>query len=186
MLVEWTSEAVSASRPHRKTLVWDRVVRSFHWIVATGCFVDLFILDDGKAWHRAIGYAIALALFVRVTWGFVGVGHARFGDFVPSPSRLLRYLRSLACGSEPRFLGHNPGGAMMILLLMALLASVLVTGSMLTLDAYFGDERLEALHRALADALLALVVLHVFAALYESLRHRENLVWSMITGYKRL
>lgn len=74
----------------------------------------------------------------------------------------------------------------MILLLMALLASVLVTGSMLTLDAYFGDEWLEALHGALADALIALVVLHVLAALYESLRHRENLVWSMNTGYKRL
>ena len=31
----------------------------------------------------------------------------------------------------------------MILLLMALLASVSITGWMLTLDAYFGDERLE-------------------------------------------
>jgi cytochrome b len=186
MLADANREAASAFRPHGKTLVWDRVVRSFHWIVATGCFVDLFILDDGKAWHRAIGYAIAFALLVRVTWGFVGAGHARFSDFVPSPSRLLRYLRSLACGSEPRFLGHNPAGAIMILLLMALLASALVTGSTLTLDAYFGDDRLEALLGALADALLALVVLHVFAALYESLRHRENLVWSMITGYKRL
>ncbi|MGB5084709.1 MAG: cytochrome b/b6 domain-containing protein [Methylocystis silviterrae] len=185
MLAEANGEVVSASHLHAKALVWDWVVRSFHWVVATGCFVDLFILDDGKAWHRAIGYAIALALVVRVTWGFVGAGHARFSAFVPSPSGLLCYLRSFACGSEPRFLGHNPAGAIMILLLMALLASVLVTGSMLTLDAYFGDERLEALHGALADVLIALVVLHVLAALYESFRHKENLVWSMITGYKR-
>jgi cytochrome b len=186
MLAKASREAKSASRLHGKTLVWDWVVRSFHWIVATGCFVDLFIVDDGREWHRAIGYAIAFALVVRVTWGFVGAGHARFSDFVPSPSRLLCYLRSLASGSEPRFLGHNPAGAIMILLLMALLASVLVTGSMLTLDAYFGDERLEALHSMLADALLTLVILHVSAALYESLRHKENLVWSMITGHKRL
>ena len=82
--------------------------------------------------------------------------------------------------------GHNPAGAVMILLLMALLAGISLTGWMLTLDAYFGEEWLEDLHGALANALLILVVLHVAAAIYESLRHRENLVWSMITGYKRL
>jgi len=166
--------------------VWDPIVRGFHWLVAAGCFIDLFVIDDGRSWHRAIGYIVAGALLARVAWGFVGSRHARFRDFIPTPSRLARYLGAVAQGSEARFLGHNPAGAVMILLLMGLLAGVSVTGWMLTLDAFFGDQSLEALHGLIADTLLALVVLHVLAALYESVRHRENLVWSMITGYKRL
>jgi cytochrome b len=182
---EAADEAVAASSL-RRVLVWDWVVRSFHWLVVAGCFIDLFILDDGKTWHRVIGYVVAFALLIRVVWGVVGSKHARFADFVPSPSSLMDYLRNLAHGTEPRYLGHNPAGAVMILLLMVLLASVSITGWMLTLDAYFGDERLEDIHEVLANTILVLATLHVGAALYESLRHKENLIMSMITGYKRL
>lgn len=169
-----------------KVRVWDPLVRAFHWLVAIGCFIDLFLLDDGRSWHRAIGYAVPAALAVRLIWGFVGTKHARFKAFIPTPFGLLSYVRALARRAEPRFIGHNPAGAVMILLLMALLAGIPLTGWMLTLDAYFGEEWLEDLHGTLANALLIFVVLHVAAAIYESLRHGENLVWSMITGYKRL
>jgi cytochrome b len=169
-----------------KIRVWDPLLRAFHWLVAIGCFIDLFLLDDGRSWHRAIGYAVAAALLVRLLWGFVGTKYARFKTFIPTPFGLLSYVRALARRTEPRFIGHNPAGAVMILLLMALLAGISLTGWMLTLDAYFGEEWLEDLHGALANVLLIFVLVHVVAALYESLRHSENLVWSMITGYKRL
>jgi cytochrome b len=42
-----------------------------------------------------------------------------------------------------------------------------------------------SLHRFLADAVLALVCLHVLAAIVESLRLGENLPLSMITGRRR-
>ena len=73
----------------------------------------------------------------------------------------------------------------MILMLMALLAGVSATGWMLTLDAFFGDKLLEQIHTILAYAILGLAGLHVAAALFESWRHHENLVWSMVTGRKR-
>jgi len=57
---------------------------------------------------------------------------------------------------------------------------------MLTLDAYFGEEWLEDLHELIANAILGLAVIHVLAAIYESMRHRENLILAMITGRKRL
>ena len=66
--------------------VWDPVVRVFHWTVVAGCFVDLFILEDGKFAHRIIGYIVAGALVARLLWGFVGSKHARFADFVPTPN----------------------------------------------------------------------------------------------------
>jgi cytochrome b len=56
---------------------------------------------------------------------------------------------------------------------------------MLTTDAGFGNEALEELHEALANAILAFAGLHVAAALFESWKHGENLVRSMITGRKR-
>mgnify|MGYP005827443281 CR=1 FL=1 len=175
----------SAASQTRKVLVWDLVVRLFHWFVVLGCLADLFIFDDGGRWHRWIGYMVAMALIVRVLWGVVGSKHARFANFAPRPSALARYLAALFRGREPRFLGHNPAGAVMMLSLMALLAGVAATGWMLTLDRFFGSEALEDLHEAVANSIFVLAGLHAAAALFESWRHNENLVLSMITGYKR-
>jgi cytochrome b len=75
---------------------------------------------------------------VRVCWGFVGTRHARFRDFVPSPARLAGYLSALRRGREPRHLGHNPAGAVMMLVLMLLLAGVSITGWMQSLDTFWG------------------------------------------------
>lgn len=169
----------------RTIRVWDPVVRLFHWTVVLGCALNLFVFEDGKAVHRWIGYAVASALAIRVLWGFIGPGYARFASFVPAPRALVSYLKALAAGHEPRYLGHNPAGAVMMVGLMAILAALSLTGWMLTWDAFFGSEDLEDLHEMLANALLVLAALHAIAALFESWRHRENLVWSMITGDKR-
>lgn len=171
--------------PGRELRVWDPLVRLFHWTVVAGCVLDLFVLADGEAAHRFVGYVVATALAVRLIWGFIGAGHARFVDFVPPPASLARYLKALLRGEEPRFIGHNPAGATVMLALMGLLAAVSITGWMLMLDAFFGSEVLEVLHERLANAILVLAGFHSAAALYESWRHKENLVWSMITGRKR-
>jgi cytochrome b len=168
-----------------EVLVWDAVVRLFHWIVVTGCVLDLFVLDDGKAAHRFVGYVVAGVLAVRFVWGFLGPGHARFADFIPTLTILKCYLKALKRGEEPRYIGHNPAGAVVMLTLMWLLAAVSITGWMLTLDVYFGDKMLEGLHEAIANVILVLAGLHAAAAIYESRRHKENLVWAMVTGRKR-
>lgn len=165
--------------------VWDPVVRIFHWTVVAGCVLNLFVLDDGDPPHRIVGYVVAGALAMRLLWGFVGTRHARFSDFVPSPHRLGTYVRALLAGREPRMVGHNPAGAVMMLILMALLAAVSLSGWLMGLDAFWGAEWLEELHEGLANAILVLALLHAGAALFESWRHRENLVWSMVTGRKR-
>ena len=72
-----------------------------------------------------------------------------------------------------------------MLTLMGLLAAVSITGWMLTLDAYFGDKALEELHEGIANFIFVLAALHAAAAIYESRRHKENLVWAMVTGRKR-
>lgn len=176
---------VTPSAAGANVRVWDPVVRLFHWTVVAGCVLNLFVLEDGELPHKIVGYAVAAALAIRLVWGFIGTRHARFVDFVPTPSRLVAYVRALLRGEEPRMLGHNPAGTVMMLALMALLAAVCLTGWMTTLDAFWGEDWLEELHEGLANAILVLALLHAAAALFESWRHRENLVWSMVTGWKR-
>lgn len=165
--------------------VWDPLVRLFHWSVAAACFVNLFILDDGRWVHRWIGYYVAGALAVRVLWGFVGTRHARFTDFVPAPARLMDYLRAFVRGREPRYLGHNPLGALMILLLLALVAAVCLTGWMQKTDRFFGVDWVEVAHAWLTDVLIVAIVFHIAGAVLASISHEENLVWAMVTGRKR-
>ena len=52
-------------------------------------------------------------------------------------------------------------------------------------DRFWGVRWVESLHEALANVILIMAILHVLAALIESWRHRENLVLSMMTGFKR-
>ncbi len=47
------------------------------------------------------------------------------------------------------------------------------------------DSVWEEIHEVLADLMLVFVLLHVGGVVLASVVHRENLVWSMITGYKR-
>lgn len=164
--------------------VWDPVVRLFHWTVVAGCVINL-LFEGGNTFHRAVGYVVAAAVAVRVAWGFAGKGHARFSDFIPRPVALLGYLRLLVSRNEPRFIGHNPAGSVMILLLLGSLTAVSITGWMMGLDRFFGNETLEELHETSAMTILVLAGIHVAAVVFESARHSENLIKAMITGRKR-
>ena len=165
--------------------VWDPIVRLFHWGVVIGCALNLFILEEGKTAHRYVGYAIAALLAVRVVWGFVGPRYARFSDFVPGPRKLMDHARALAHGRDPRFLGHNPLGGVMMIVLMLVLAGTAGTGFMMTTDAFWGVKWVKELHALLANSIYVLVGVHAAAAIFESWRHRENLVLSMVTGRKK-
>ncbi len=179
-----TRELVTPA-PASKVKVWDPVVRLFHWTLALGCIANLTLLRHYETPHRIIGYVIATALAARLLWGAIGSRHARFTDFVPGPRRLAGYLAALARGREPRYLGHNPAGAMMMLALMALVGACALTGWMMGLDAFWGDQRIKGAHEAAANLILLMAIIHILAALAESWRHRENLIAAMLTGWKR-
>lgn len=171
--------------PPARVKVWDPLVRLFHWTVALGCIANLTILREVKVAHRYVGYAVLAAVAIRLVWAFVGTQHARLTDFAPSPRRLASYLRSLVRGREPRYIGHNPAGAVMMLTLIGLVGLCGVTGWMMGLDAFWGEGWVEAMHEGAANVILVMAIVHVLAALVESWRHRENLVLSMVTGLKR-
>lgn len=164
--------------------VWDPLVRVFHWSLAS-LFLANFFTEDGELVHRGLGYAILGLLAVRFVWGWVGTRHARFSDWVVGPARVCRYLRERLAGRSRRQLGHNPGAAVMILALLGGVLLVALTGWLQTTDYFFGVGWMEALHEVLAYGVLGLVVLHVLAAVSESVHYRENLIAAMVHGRKR-
>ncbi len=164
--------------------VWDPLVRLFHWSLA-GLFLANFFTEEGELVHRGFGYAIAILVAVRFVWGWIGTRHARFSDWVVRPRRVRRYLRERLAGRSRRQLGHNPGAAVMILALLAGVLLVAFTGWLQTTDRFFGEDWLEVLHETLAYGVLGLVVVHVLAAVGESMHYGENLIAAMIHGRKR-
>jgi cytochrome b len=167
------------------TKVWDPLVRTGHWLLAGAVAAAWLTSEGGGRWHEWIGYAALALVAVRVAWGFIGSRHARFAQFLRGPFHTLHYARQALAGSEPRHVGHNPLGAWMIVALLTVVAATGLTGWLFTTDAFWGDERVEDLHEALATTLLVLVPLHVAGVVVASLRHRENLAGAMVHGRKR-
>jgi cytochrome b len=165
--------------------VWDPFVRLFHWLL-----VVLFALAwySGGIWdnpHLATGYAVAALVVGRIVWGFVGSRYARFSDFLYSPQTIFRYLFAMLHLRAPRYLGHNPAGGAMVLLLLATLVVLCTPGILMTTDAFWGVQWVDDLHSYASTFALILVGLHVGGIIISSIEHRENLVRAMVTGYKR-
>ena len=122
---------------------------------------------------------------LRVVWGFLGPRYARFAQFVRSPDTVIAYLRAIKDGSERRYIGHNPAGGAMIVVLLVAIAGTAVSGWLLTTDAFWGSAVLQHVHSLLAHGVLALVVVHLAGVALASLRHHENLARAMVVGVKR-
>jgi cytochrome b len=111
--------------------VWDPVVRIGHWTLVIAFFVAYFTEDDYLTQHAWAGYLVGLVVAFRLLWGFVGSRHARFSDFVPSPSTFRGYMRDMLQGRAKRFLGHNPAGGAMIVALLISLSGTVISGLVL-------------------------------------------------------
>jgi cytochrome b len=172
-------QANSASRP-----VWDRFVRLFHWTLVSCVCLNTFVLEEGEWAHEWAGYLAAGLVAARIVWGFIGSRHARFADFFPTSARLKRHLQAVRHGQAEQHWGHNPLGALMMLLLMALVIALGVTGWLQGTDAYYGEEWLQELHEVLANMLMLSAGLHAAAALVMGRIERTRLVKAMITGVK--
>jgi cytochrome b len=165
--------------------VWDSAVRTLHWAVVGAVAAAALSVFWFGGIHEGAGYLALAAVGLRVLWGVFGSRYARFGQFVRTPSATLDYARRVWARREPRYLGHNPLGGWMVLALMGCVTGLAVSGWLYRSDRFWGDETVEAVHRALAWVLLGLFGLHLVGVVFTSRRHRENLVRAMLNGRKR-
>ena len=113
----------------------------------------------------------------------MGVPRSGKKNLAQKPARVLGYLKDMVRGRPQHYLGHNPAGGVMILMLLASLIGTVATGLLMLGDG--GGELWEEVHEFFANFTLFLVVFHVAGVVIGGMLHRENLVRAMITGRKQ-
>ncbi len=167
-----------------KILVWDAPVRVFHWLMVLS-FFGAYLTAESERWrlvHVTLGYTMGGLVAFRIIWGMIGTRYARFSNFIRGPAAVVRYVKSLLKGQPEHTIGHNPAGAVAIVLLMIL--SVLIVASGWAIFNEIGGNLLSELHEVTGNLMLLVVGVHVAGVAVSSWLHRENLVRAMVTGEK--
>lgn len=178
----------------QKSKIWDGAVRIFHWsqvVLLAGLWFSAE--QEWYGLHMTLAYFLAAFVLSRVIWGFIGSDNARFSHFVASPRRVWHWLRQQP---KPASSGHNPLSGYMVLLLLTLVMLQFVTGLMTT-DEILTEGPLVAvvpstwvgiassIHQWNINLILALVAVHILAALWHQWRG-DKVITAMITGVKKL
>lgn len=98
--------------------VWDAFVRIFHWTLVSSILGMYITGEHFNTVHVKIGYILISLILVRILWGFFGSKHARFSDFVYPPRTIYDYLTGLIKNTPTHYLGHNPAGGFMIVVML--------------------------------------------------------------------
>jgi cytochrome b len=178
----------------RSVRVWDLPTRIVHWSLAALVLLLWWTSrNDDIALHKLLGFALLALLAFRLWWGFFGSETARFSDFLKGPRAIGAYLRTGATATR----GHNPLGALSVVILLALLLTESGLGLFAIdedgleagpLSSYvsFDTAQLAAHYHALVfDVLVGFTALHIIAVLvYFALG--QNLIAAMISGRKNV
>lgn len=182
-------------------LIWDLPTRLFHWLlvlaflisVATGLVGGFTQMEI----HLLSGYCLLGLVIFRVVWGVIGYGYSRFSQFVKGPRKIVSYLKGGFLQEEnPSSLlpGHNPLGALSIILMLILVFLQAVTGLFSNDDimtegplVHLVSEKTSNLlsewHEINFFLLAIMVLLHLVAIGWYSLIKKKPMIKTMITGY---
>jgi cytochrome b len=164
---------------------WSVGVRLLHWVLAGSMILSFATHEGGGKLHVFVGYVALASALARTLLGLFGKDRWRFSSFVRNRKTTFQYAKQVASKVEPRYLGHNPLAAWMVLALLFVAITSGISGWLYTTDQFWGVAWVGNTHDVLGHALIPLLLLHVAGAIFTSLRHKENLVAAMIHGNKR-
>lgn len=162
---------------------WSLITRLTHWLIAIPVLLDFFI-DGGEIEHKVFGYLAFSATLFRLGWGMVAKDLARFSYFPLSTREFWQHGRSLFSRKAINYPGHNPLASWIYLAIWTLVMGLGITGFMMGLDAFWGDEWLENLHEVMSNTLLTLVLLHFLGIAFDSWKFQRQSWKGMFTGDK--
>lgn len=183
------------TQPAAGVRIWDVPIRIVHWLMVALIAISWWTAENNELeYHRYSGYTLLGLLVFRVYWGFAGTWTARFVNFVKGPGAILGYLR----GTSRSTAGHNPLGALSVVLLLLLLivqvalglfavdVDGIESGPLSHLVSFDTGRECAELHEDLFNVLLALIALHIAAVLYYLIVKRQNLIGAMLHGRREL
>ena len=159
--------------------VWDWSIRVFHWSLPVLLFLLWFSATqsenfDALEHHMLLAQILMGLLVYRIIWGFIGTPAARFSRFITGPAAWWRYASALLKRQPLHYLGHNPLGGLMVVVLLGALGFQLLTGLFTTDDILFSGPLVNAAdrdtvrwmsgwHRRVFDWIRILVALNIGA-----------------------
>lgn len=179
--------------------IWDLPTRLFHWALAASVIalvVTAKVGGNAMVWHLRLGYVVLALLIFRMVWGLMGGRWSRFGSFLYSPVRLVRYLRG--AGHPEDSAGHSPLGALSVFALLAVLIAQVGTGLLSDDEIAFSGPltrfvsnavvgQATGYHKEIGQYLvLGLVALHILAIVFYVAVRKHQLVRPMLHGDKEL
>lgn len=181
-----------------KHLIWDLPLRIFHWALVITIFGSWYTSEQDNGLidlHLTFGYVALGLITFRVLWGFLGTTHSQFKNFVPSPNKLINYLKKEERSQTTHSAGHNPAGSLMVVFMLTLILLQAISGlfmndDIFTSGPYYGvvDGNIEAalvyIHRNSFDFILGAIALHILAIMFYKKVKKKSLVLPMITGKK--
>jgi len=184
-----------ATMATRRQRVWDVPTRIMHWLLVALLGVCWWTgVHDQLDYHQYSGYGVLWIALMRLYWGFFGSSTARFTHFVRGPVGILNYARTLHHRDTAHSYGHNPVGAISVLLMLAAVLAVvglglfavdvdgLYSGPLSSYVTFKGGRHLAHLHYQWFEYLLAIIGLHLVAVAFYYVYKRQNLVAPMISG----
>lgn len=184
-----------ATMATRRQRVWDVPTRIMHWLLVALLGVCWWTgVHNQLDYHLYSGYGVLWIALMRLYWGFFGSSTARFTHFVRGPVGILNYARTLHHRDTAHSYGHNPVGAISVLLMLAAVLAVvgfglfavdvdgLYSGPLSSYVTFKGGRHLAHLHYQWFEYLLAIIGLHLVAVAFYYVYKRQNLVAPMISG----
>ena len=167
--------------------VWDKLVRSTHWLVASAVIFNFF---SETGWvHRYVGYLAALLVLLRLMYGLPIFSRwlkanptSRF--YVPGAQDIAHHIADIFTRSGFKGDGHNPLGQLAAYLMWLLILLLVLTGFVAGTDAFFGEDWPVDAHVAISYTLQAMVLVHFAGVILMSYLQKQNLISAMITGSK--
>lgn len=179
--------------------VWDLPTRLSHWTMVILFGVCWWSAEtDHMQWHLIAGYGVLCAVCFRLAWGFWGGQTARFTSFVRGPAQTFRYVRKLLgrAGDSSTPIGHNPLGALSILVMLGLLLTQTVfglfavnvdgvaSGPLAQWVSFSTGRRFAHWHATNFHLLLVMIGVHLTAIGFYRFARKESLLPAMIHGFK--
>ena len=184
----------------QKVVVWDLMLRIFHWTLALAV-VGLILTgtQGGEALerHAQFGYTVLGLLAFRLIWGLWGPQNARFRNFIRGPRAVLAYLR-LDREAKERWIGHSPLGGYAVLAMLLLLLAQAGTGLIADDEIAFSGPFAASVpgswsalatwyHKTVGKpAILGMIGLHLCAMFYYVIVLRIPLIGAMLGGDREI
>lgn len=169
-------------------MVYDLPTRLFHFsfgaLFITAFGIGKFVDDENPiyAYHMLAGLTLGLAVVLRLIWGWVGTKHARFSSFALKPSDLIGYFTGILKGDKRKWAGHNPASSWVALLMFAMGLGLVFSGYNMVSGG--NRDEIKEIHEIFGSVFAILVLAHVAGIFLHTLRHREIIGLSMVTGKK--